>query len=48
MQALAKSIGAKGLENYAAVLREIGRDAEASDMEALAKSIRAKYAKENP
>ena len=38
---------AQGLENYAALLRETGRTAEADKMEARAKAIRAKRAKEN-
>ncbi len=38
---------AQGLENYAALLRETGRAAEADKMEARAKAIRAKRAKEN-
>ena len=36
------------LENYAALLGETGRGAEATKMEARAKAIRAKHAKENP
>ena len=36
------------LENYADLLRKTGRDAEAENMEARAKAIRAKHAKENP
>ena len=39
---------AKGLENYAALLRKMNRDAEAKNMEARAKVIRAKHARENP
>ena len=39
---------AKVFENYALLLRETGRDAEAAKMEARAKAIRAKHAKENP
>ena len=35
------------LENYAALLRETGRTAEEDKMEARAKAIRAKRAKEN-
>ena len=31
------------LENYAALLRKTGRDAEATRMEARAKAIRAKF-----
>ncbi len=34
---------ATSLENYAALLREIGRADEAAEMEARAKAIRAKY-----
>ena len=34
-------------ENYAALLRETGRDAEAARMEARAKAIRAKHAQDN-
>ncbi len=37
---------ATSLENYAALLRETGRDAEATKMEARAKAIRAKHARE--
>ncbi len=36
---------AQSLENYAALLRKTGRDAEAARMEARAKAIRAKHAK---
>ncbi len=39
---------AKSLENYAAVLRKTGRTTEAVKLEARAKEIRAKHAKENP
>ncbi len=39
---------AQGLENYAALLRETGRGAEATKMEARAKAIRAKHAEQNP
>ena len=39
---------AKSLENYAALLRKTGRNAEAEEMEARAKAIRAKHAEENP
>ena len=39
---------ATSLENYAALLRDTGRSAEAAKMEARAKAIRAKHAKENP
>ena len=39
---------AKSLDNYAALLPETGRDAKATEMEALAKMIRSKPAKENP
>ncbi len=35
------------LENYAALLRKTGRDAEAKRLEARAKAMRAKHAKEN-
>ncbi len=35
-------------ENYAALLRETGRNADASAMEARAKAIRAKHALDNP
>ena len=34
---------AQSLENYAVLLRETGRGAEAAKMEARAKTIRAKY-----
>ena len=36
------------LENYAMLLRETGRDTKAANLEARAKAIRAKHAKENP
>ena len=36
---------AKGLQNYAALLRKTGRGSEATKMEARAKEIRAKHAK---
>ncbi len=39
---------ATGLENYARLLRATGRSDEAERMEARAKAIRAKHAKENP
>ncbi|MFQ5956109.1 MAG: tetratricopeptide repeat protein, partial [Kiloniellales bacterium] len=39
---------AKALENYAALLRETGRGAEAFEMGARAIAIRAKRAKANP
>ena len=39
---------ATSLENYADLLRKTGRDTEATEMEARAKAIRAKHAKENP
>ncbi len=39
---------AQSLENYAALLREIGRGAEASTMEARAEAIRAKRAQSGP
>ena len=39
---------ATSLENYAALLRETGRDAEAEKLEARAKAIRAKHAEQNP
>ncbi len=38
---------AKSLENYAALLRETGRGAETHKMDARAKAIRDKWAKEN-
>ncbi len=38
---------ATGLENYAAQLRATGRTCEAERMEARAKAIRARHAKEN-
>ncbi len=38
---------AQSLENYAALLRENGRDTEAIAMEARAKAIRAKHAQDN-
>ncbi len=39
---------ATSLENYAALLRHTGREAEAETVEASAKSIRATHAQENP
>ncbi len=39
---------AANLENYAAILRETGRDSEAVKLEARAREIRAKRTKENP
>ena len=39
---------ATSLENYAALLRETGRTAEADKLEARAKAIRDKRAKEKP
>ena len=36
------------LENYAALLREVGREAEAEEMEACAQAIRVGRAEENP
>ena len=39
---------AQSLENYAALLRRTGRSAEAAKLEARAKAIRAKHARENP
>ncbi len=39
---------ATSLENYAALLRETGRTAEEDKMEARAKAIRAKRAKDKP
>ena len=39
---------AASLENYAELLRKMGRDEEAEKMEARAKAIRAKHAQENP
>ena len=39
---------AQSLENYAALLRKTERSTEATKMEARAKAIRAKHAKENP
>ena len=36
------------LENYATKLREAGRKAEADELDARIKMIRAKHAKENP
>ncbi len=38
---------ATSLENYAALLRKMNREPEAVEMEALAKAIRAKHAREN-
>ena len=42
------NLTATTLENYAALLHETGRSAEANKMEARAKAIRAKHAEENP
>ncbi len=39
---------APSLENYAALLGEVGRTAEAEEMEARAEAIWAKHAQENP
>ena len=39
---------ALSLQNYAALLRETNREAEAEKMEARAQAIRAKHAEENP
>ncbi len=39
---------ATNLENYSALLRETGRGSEAVKLEARARAIRAKRAKENP
>ncbi len=39
---------AQSLENYAALLRKLVREAEAGKMEARAQAIRAKHAEENP
>jgi len=39
---------ATSLENYSALLRKTGRDAEAARMETRAKAIRAKHAEQNP
>ncbi len=39
---------ATSLENYAALLSETGRSTEAAKLEARAKAIRAKHARENP
>jgi hypothetical protein len=39
---------ATSLENYAALLRETGRTCEANKVEARAKAIRAKRAKDKP
>ena len=39
---------ARGLENYANLLRKTGRGPEALKMEARAKAIRAKHAEKNP
>ncbi len=39
---------AKVLENYIALLRKMNRDAEAEELEARAKAIRANHAEENP
>ena len=39
---------ARTLENYAALLRKMDRDAESEKMEARAKAIRVKHPQENP
>ena len=39
---------AQSLENYAALLRKMGRDEEAEKMEARAHAIRTKHPQENP
>jgi tetratricopeptide (TPR) repeat protein len=39
---------AQSLENYAVLLQETGRGAEAAPLDARAKSIRTKHATENP
>ncbi|MDA2913832.1 tetratricopeptide repeat protein [Acidobacteriia bacterium AH_259_A11_L15] len=39
---------AQGLENYAVLLRKTNRHAEAKELEARARAIRAKQAQENP
>ena len=39
---------ALSLEGYASMLREMDRTTDAEPMEARAKAIRAKHAKENP
>ncbi len=39
---------ATGLRNYAALLRKTGRGDEAAKLEARAKAIRAKHARQNP
>ena len=39
---------AQSLENYSALMRKTGRSDEAAALEARAKAIRAKHAKENP
>ena len=39
---------AQSLDNYAALLHKLNRDAEAEKMEARAQAIRAKHAQENP
>ncbi len=39
---------ATNLMNYTALLRKTGRTTKATKMEARARAIRAKYAKENP
>ncbi len=39
---------AASLENYSALLRETGRGSEAVKLEARARAIRAKRAKQNP
>jgi len=39
---------ARGLENYALLLRETNREAESAPIEARARAIRDKHAQENP
>ncbi len=39
---------AQSLENYAALLRETGRGAEAAKREARAEAIRTRHAEQNP
>ncbi|MEE8598495.1 MAG: tetratricopeptide repeat protein, partial [Dehalococcoidales bacterium] len=38
----------QSLDNYADLLRKMNRESEAGQMEARAKAIRAKHARENP
>ncbi len=45
---LAAGVADQTLDNYAALLREMGRNDEAKKLEARAQAIRAKHAAKNP